>query len=70
MVVVTEPFVHLAQVTAANFGVPDFPILVVDHPIFTRDDAWVEATARRLADEILAGAVGAIEPLDAARHTS
>jgi hypothetical protein len=60
VVVVTEPFAELARLTAVNFGVPDFPVLVIDHPIFTRDDAWVEQTAARLVDEILGGALGII----------
>jgi hypothetical protein len=61
VVVVTEPFEHLARNTAANFGVPDFPILVVEHPIFTRDESWVADTAARLADLISQGSLVVIE---------
>jgi hypothetical protein len=32
--------------------VPEFPYLVMEHPIWTRDQAWIEAAADRLAEAI------------------
>lgn len=48
----TEPFRALAKLTCVNAGVPDFATFAVGHPLFTRNDAWIEATAVELADRV------------------
>ncbi len=53
MVVVSSPFESLAKLTASKFGLPQFPIQLIEHPVFTRDDAWMSATAGRIADNLI-----------------
>lgn len=60
VVIVTEPFEQLARMTAASLGVESFPILVVAHPIYTRDDSWIRSTGIRLAELMRAGAVATV----------
>lgn len=52
-VVISTPFQTLARYTCKNMGQPDFSVLVVEHPVWTRDDAWIEAAADKLAGEML-----------------
>lgn len=51
--VVTTPFESLARLTAASIGVPQFDVMVIDHPIWTRDAPWMEATAEKLAAPLI-----------------
>jgi len=51
-VLITTPFQTLARKTAVNVGRPDFAVQVVEHPVWTRDDAWIAAAAAKLADPI------------------
>lgn len=44
----------LAGVTAVNAGLPQFPVVIIDHPIWTRDEAWIEAAAAPLAAALAA----------------
>jgi hypothetical protein len=53
-VIVTTPFVRLAQATASNLGAPTLPVMVVEHPIWTRDEAWIDAAARCICDPLMA----------------
>ena len=53
-VVVTTPFRGLAQLTARGAGLPGFGFVVAEHPVWTRDDAWIAAAAQTLAGEIAA----------------
>lgn len=53
-VLITTPFQTLARNTAGNAGQPDFAAIVVEHPVWTRDDAWIEAAAEKLIDSLLA----------------
>lgn len=53
-VLITTPFQTLARNTAMNAGQPDFAPVVVEHPVWTRDDAWIEAAAEKLIDSLLA----------------
>jgi hypothetical protein len=52
-VVVTTPFERLARAAAAANGVPGFEIMVIDHPVWTRDQAWMDAEAERLVDRVV-----------------
>ncbi len=49
---ITTPFRTLAGLTTANLGLADFQCVVADHPIWTRDDAWLEAQAVKLAESV------------------
>ena len=51
--VVTVPFESLARLTAAAVGVPQIDIMVIEHPIWTRDQVWMDATAEKLADPLI-----------------
>jgi hypothetical protein len=51
-VLITTPFQTLARKTAGNVGQPDFVVQVVEHPVWTRDDAWIAAAAAKLAETI------------------
>lgn len=52
-VLITTPFQTLARKTAGNVGQPDFAVQVVEHPVWTRDDAWIAAAAANLVEPIL-----------------
>ena len=52
-VVVTTPFESLAKLTAAAIGVPQFDVMVIGHPIWTRDAAWMDAEAEKLAEPLI-----------------
>jgi hypothetical protein len=47
--VVTTPFRQLAELTRKNLGAPDVRIVVLDHPLWTRDEAWLDAAGRDVA---------------------
>jgi hypothetical protein len=51
-VLITTPFQTLARKTAGNVGQPDFVVQVVEHPVWTRDDAWIAAAAGKLVEPI------------------
>jgi hypothetical protein len=53
-VVVTTPFERLAKSSAVANGVPGFEIMVIDHPVWTRDQVWMDAEADRLAERVIA----------------
>ena len=50
--VVTTPFKGLARLTAKGAGLPGFGFVVAEHPVWTRNDAWIEAAGEALAGEI------------------
>ncbi len=57
-VLITTPFQTLARKTARNVGQPDFAVQIVEHPVWTRDDAWIAAAAEKLSAPIAALLVG------------
>jgi len=57
-VVVTTPFRGLAGLTAKGAGLPDFAFVVAEHPVWTRNDAWIAAAAEELAGSIAAIVTG------------
>ena len=54
VVLVTTPFEALARTVMAEYDKSGIQLLVVEHPIWTRDASWFEATGRTLAQEIRA----------------
>lgn len=51
---ITTPFRKLAGLTAGNSGLAGFDCVISEHPIWTRDDAWLDAQAEKLADQVQA----------------
>ena len=49
---ITTPFRKLAGLTVGNAGLAGFDCVVSEHPIWTRDDAWLDAQAEKLADQV------------------
>ena len=49
----TERFVRSAQVVAQLNGVPDYPFVVIGHPIASDDDAALRHKAEAAVDSIL-----------------
>ena len=52
-VVITTPFQKLAAHTSANLGMNGFGVMVIEHPVWTRNDAWIEKVAAELADRLM-----------------
>jgi hypothetical protein len=49
----TDHFVATGQATATVWGVPNYPVLYMPHPLSTLSDAEIEAQARRLAGQVV-----------------
>jgi hypothetical protein len=58
----TDHFVATARATATVWGVPDYPVIYMPHPLSTLTKDEIQAQAQRLADQIvrvlLTGRVG------------
>jgi hypothetical protein len=52
--IITTPFESLASMTAKNLGMTEFRWVVAEHPIWTRNDAWFDEQAEKLAARVLA----------------
>jgi len=49
----TDHFRATAQATATVWGVPDYPVLYMPHPLSTLSDAEIEVQAQRLAGQVV-----------------
>jgi hypothetical protein len=49
----TDHFVDTAQATASVWGVPDYPVIYMPHPLSTRTDGELQAEAQRLAEQVV-----------------
>jgi hypothetical protein len=49
----TDHFVSTAQATAAVWGVPDYPVIYMPHPLSTRTDDEIQAAAHQLAAQVV-----------------
>jgi hypothetical protein len=49
----TDHFVATARATATVWGVPDYPVIYMPHPLSTLTEGEIQAQARRLADQIV-----------------
>ena len=47
----TDHFVATAQATATVWGVPDYPVIYMPHPLSTLADDELQAQARRVAKQ-------------------
>ena len=50
MTVITEVFAKAATIRAKVLGVPDHPIVVLDHPIASKSEAEMSGAAERAID--------------------
>jgi len=57
----TDHFVATAQATAAVWGMPDYPVLYMPHPLSTLTDAELQAEAQRLAGQVVQVLLGRSE---------
>jgi hypothetical protein len=49
----TDHFVATGQATAAVWGVPDYPVIYMPHPLSTLADAEIQAAAQSLAEQVV-----------------
>jgi hypothetical protein len=49
----TDHFMATAQATATVWGVPDYPVIYMPHPLSTRADDEMQAEAQRLAEQVV-----------------
>jgi hypothetical protein len=49
----TDHFVATGQATATVWGVPDYPVIYMPHPLSTLADAELQATAQSLAEQVV-----------------
>jgi hypothetical protein len=49
----TDHFVATARATASVWGVPDYPMIYMPHPLSTLTDDEIQAGARRLANQVV-----------------
>jgi hypothetical protein len=49
----TDHFVATAQATASVWGVPDYPVIYMPHPLSTLTDDQLQAEAQHLADQVV-----------------
>lgn len=49
----TDHFVTTGQATATVWGVPDYPVIYMPHPLSTLAEAEIQAAAQRLAGQVV-----------------
>jgi hypothetical protein len=49
----TDHFVATARATAAVWGVPDYPVIYMPHPLSTRTEGEIQTAAQRLAEQVV-----------------
>jgi hypothetical protein len=49
----TDHFVATGQATATVWGVPDYPVIYMSHPLSTLTDAEIQAAAQCLAEQVV-----------------
>jgi hypothetical protein len=59
VVLVTEVFEALSLQTAKQLGLTHYPPLVVPHPIFNRDEVWLQRHADGVVEQALASLTAA-----------
>jgi hypothetical protein len=57
----TDHFIATAQATATVWGMPDYPVLYMPHPLSTLTDAELLAEAQRLAGQVVQVLLGRSE---------
>lgn len=56
--VMTTQFVSAAKLMAKVLGMPDYPFVVIQHPISNAGDAGLEARARAVLGEVVGRLTG------------
>ena len=51
--IISTPFQKLAAATCRNMGREIHPVMVIEHPVWTREDAWIEARGEELAEKLI-----------------
>ena len=49
----TDHFVATGQATATVWGVSDYPVIYMSHPLSTLTEAEIQAAAQRLAEQVV-----------------
>jgi hypothetical protein len=49
----TDHFVATARATATVWGVPDYPVIYMPHPLSTLIEDEIQAQAQRMADQVI-----------------
>jgi hypothetical protein len=49
----TDHFVATAQATATVWGVPDYPVIYMPHPLSTLTEEEIQAQAQRLTAQVI-----------------
>ena len=49
----TDHFIATSQATATVWGVPDYPVIYMPHPLSTLPEADLQAQAQRLASTVV-----------------
>jgi len=49
VVIASTPFEYVVSMIAKQNGAPDLPYLLIEHPIWTRDEDWITARSGELA---------------------
>ena len=49
----TDHFVATAEATATVWGVPDYPVIFMPHPLSTLTDDEIQAGAQHLAEQVV-----------------
>ena len=49
----TDHFIATGQATAAVWGVPDYPVIYMPHPLSTLTDAEIQAAAYNLVEQVV-----------------
>ena len=49
----TDPFVATGQATATVWGVPNYPVIYMPHPLSTCPDAELQEQACRVAEQVV-----------------
>jgi hypothetical protein len=52
-IICTDHFVATGQATATVWGVPDYPVIYMPHPLSTLADAELQAAAQSLAEQVV-----------------
>lgn len=52
-VVNTEPFITSSKAMAVSHGIPDYPFVIIPHPIATTEKSRLEEWADKVADEVV-----------------
>lgn len=49
----TDHFVTTSQATASVWGVPDYPVIYMPHPLSALSDAEIQAQAQRFVEQVV-----------------